>query len=573
VVASLLGPLAGPECRRALGRSWVLAVRWFAALPPTIVVLIVLWIWWFYQQISTNYTPVGATRVGLLTMEHMFVTCALVLAPALLAGTLAGEKMRGTLGLLLACLVSPLEIVVARLAGRLSVIAMFLLAGLPALVFCASIHELDLPILGLLMLLPLAVALGGGGLAIGISAVANRGRDALLAVYFLVLILLLAPLFASPLPTWVQDWLAPLNPYQGISPLVGEAEVLPALLSIGTWTLIGMACCAFGAWRLRPMFLRDTDGRPRRRRLFRRTLPPVGDRPMVWKELHVEQVKAFNRFVRWLSILVSAVYLGASLVLAGLVLYWRWVQYDPSNAEVWVAELRQWTASPAATVGVCWLIQWSMGLRAAVAIASERERNTWDALLISPLEGREIVLAKIYGSAYAWRGFVAAVFISWTLAIVCDAMTLGEYAILLADTLVVGIFMVVMGVWFSLCSPTATRAMTLTMVSWMGAAVAISVGAFISVVVLGLILFLLWMWWQSTIGPTAAGLAAAGPLIGTWFSISITIVQLLLYALAAVVVAAHCWHRFDQLAGRSFPTSPVAYRKRRRRLPTAVNAP
>jgi ABC-type Na+ efflux pump permease subunit len=56
-----------------------------------------------------------------------------------------------------------------------------------------------------------------------------------------------------------------------------------------------------------------------------------------------------------------------------------------------------------------WLIQWAMGLCAVASIASERQRGTWDGLLVSPPEGREIVWAKICGGVYALRGFVAAV--------------------------------------------------------------------------------------------------------------------------------------------------------------------
>ena len=62
------------------------------------------------------------------------------------------------------------------------------------------------------------------------------------------------------------------------------------------------------------------------------------------------------------------------------------------------------------------LIQWAVGLRAAVSISSERERGTWDALLTSPLDGREIVRGKLWGSLYALRGLILAAFLAWALA-------------------------------------------------------------------------------------------------------------------------------------------------------------
>ena len=47
--------------------------------------------------------------------------------------------------------------------------------------------------------------------------------------------------------------------------------------------------------------------------------------------------------------------------------------------------LSLWYGNSARFIG--FLIQWAIGLRAAVTISSERERGTWDALLTSPLEG------------------------------------------------------------------------------------------------------------------------------------------------------------------------------------------
>ena len=63
-----------------------------------------------------------------------------------------------------------------------------------------------------------------------------------------------------------------------------------------------------------------------------------------------------------------------------------------------------------------WLLQWGVGLRAAVSIASEREHGTWDALLMSPLVPSEIAVAKLVGSLYALRYMAAAMLLAWTLA-------------------------------------------------------------------------------------------------------------------------------------------------------------
>jgi ABC-type transport system involved in multi-copper enzyme maturation permease subunit len=527
----------------------VLVVRGIAVVPPALVVLGVLWAWWFSRQILSTFSPQEVLRWGLLLVEGMLLTAALVLTPALLAGTLAGEKVRSTLGLLLASEVSSGEIVLARLVGRLCVIGVVLLAGLPALVLLAALRSIGPLNLGILIVLPVAVAFGGGGLALAASALARRGRDALLVIYLVDLLLLLAPLFGSGLSPAVQDWVEPFNPYHGVGPLAAAEESRPALLAIGLWTLLGVAGTSWAAWRLRPAYLRDIDGRSSRWHLFRRRVPPVGDQPLVWKELYVEQTQAFSRFVYWLGLLVLVVYVGTSIVLAAVVAWGTWTRAGTDLVDWARAHLATWTG---ASWPISWLVQWSLGLRAAAAIASERQCGTWDALLASPLEGREIVLAKIYGGLYGLRGFVAAVVLAWTSGVLCGALTIADYGTLVANTLVVGAFMVVIGIGCSLSCATATRAMTFVIVGWLAMAFATAALSGLFVLVLGMMVTIFWIVQTSWAGGFGTG-PVAGPPLGAWLGAAYVIGRLLLYGLVALVVAGYCRLRFDRLAGRSFP--------------------
>ena len=115
------------------------------------------------------------------------------------------------------------------------------------------------------------------------------------------------------------------------------------------------------------------------------------------------------------------------------------------------------------------LIQWAVGLRAAVAISSERERGTWDALLTSPLEGPEIVRAKLWGSLHALRWLFVAAFVAWTIAALGGAMSWRDYAESVIGTVIVAAFMAAVGVRTSLSAATATRAMAITLGVWLGA--------------------------------------------------------------------------------------------------------
>ena len=570
----LLGSLTGPECRRALDRPWVLVVRFLSTLPAAVIVLSTTWFWWISTQFDALYSPASSFVGGLLVLEGFLVTAALVLSPAMLAGALSGERARGVLAMLLASEVSSREIIQARLTGRLAVVAAFVLAGAPGLVLLGSLNGWGIAQLLTAALLPLAVAVGGGGLAVAASSLARRGRDALLAVFLAELVALVAPVFGNQwLPPTVNEWLGPLNPFAAIGPLIESPHVLtPALRTILLWCLLGLAGSLWAIWRLRPNYLRDADGAPSVRTSRRRArVPEVSDRPLVWKELYIEQLRSTQRIARWLGIFVVAVVLLSSI---GLAAAWLYGTLDKSGLATWAtAQMTAWIGMTA--MPLSWLLQWALGLRAAVCIASERERATWDALLTSPLEGREIVAAKIYGSLYALRGYIAAVFVAWTLAALCGAIQPIEYLTLLAGTLAVGVFMVTIGVWASLSCASATVAMTLTLVGWLAGICVLAVASTIVVLVLllfGTILYLV----AGRFDPSLAQqISSVG--FGTWFSAGYTVVRLLLYVVSAALVALYCRQNFDRLAGRLAPSLfravPVQVIRRQPPVPREPQAP
>jgi len=177
------------------------------------------------------------------------------------------------------------------------------------------------------------------------------------------------------------------------------------------------------------------------------------------------------------------------------------------------------------------------------------------------------VWAKICGGVYALRGFVAAVVLAWTLGLLCGALPAGEYTKLVAEVLVVGVFMVVIGIGFSLYCQTATRAMALTIVGWLAAAFGTAVLAGILTLMVMMAVVLFWWFWTVSQGGMTAVLVGPGPgpPLGAWGWAVYHGTRLLLYALAALLVAGYCRLHFDRLAGRSSaspqrggPSNPVA---------------
>ena len=200
---------------------------------------------------------------------------------------------------------------------------------------------------------------------------------------------------------------------------------------------------------------------------------------MLWKELYIERVGTLGRFGRWLGVLITvfdrrrqpgARRRSSSRTSSGRV---------TTDWSLWATNVLSVVFTDASGRFMGWLLQWAIGLRAAVSIASERERGTWDALLMSPLEPGEIVRAKLSGSLYALRWMAGAMVLAWTLAVMVGAVP--AWAITShgsPPTRSAGAFMAAVGVRCSLSLPTATKAMTWTIALWLASIIGVAVLAF-----------------------------------------------------------------------------------------------
>ena len=224
----LFGPLVVPECRRALARGWLVLLRGASALVMMGVAAAMVWWWWTASQIDPTFSPYQTLRVGLQATLTLGLTLAVILTPALIAGTLAGEKERGSMGLLLTTRVSPREIVSGRVVAKLSQIGMVLLAGLPGLFLLGGLAGIGPAAMATMVAQPLAVAFGIGGIAAATSAMSRRGRDALLVVYLLCVAFSTVAQLSEMLPpvapwTWIA-WLSPFHGVENLAKLRGPFD-------------------------------------------------------------------------------------------------------------------------------------------------------------------------------------------------------------------------------------------------------------------------------------------------------------------------------------------------------------
>ena len=324
------------------------------------IVLCLIWSWWLGVQLNPlALPPTVELQFGLAITLYTVLTIAVVMTPAVLAGSLAGERERGVLHHLLVTAVSPREIVLGRLAGKLSQVGMVLLAAIPLLTILAGWNDLNISRLATLTLLLIAVLVGGGGLAVGASVLSRRGRDALLGAYLVILVLLLIPMAAR----WAYrsgglDWLDTTSPYLSLSRLVWDGELVPALATSGIWLSAGLLGTVLASWRLLPSCLASGDQvrRPGRRR----RVPELGEQPMLWKELFIERAGTLGRLGRWLGLLIIVPIGGGSLVLAAIAGWSLFGGGDAQRSDWAINEMSGLLWGTQLFLG--WMIQWAIGL-------------------------------------------------------------------------------------------------------------------------------------------------------------------------------------------------------------------
>lgn len=541
---SLLSPLAWPEVRRASARGWLIWVRLIAGAVAGGIVVICLWFWWISTQFDPEHRPSYEIWSALTVTEVLALICVLVMAPAVLAGTMAGEKQKGTLGLLLTTRVTSREIVVGRWLGRLTQVVMIVLAGLPTLVLLGGLNGFGFVSLFALMALPLAVALGAGGLSMACSVTARRGRDALMLSYCAIGVPVVLPLWIFPAFPQLDPRFGWINPFLASSALLNAGETIPAFVSATLWLGLGALGLVVASWQLAPAWRRQTGSASKRAVRGRLSvIPAVGERPMLWKELHIERFAALGRFGRAITDVLGWTFGIGTLGLAA----WLFVHdlVRPGDSLPWLAHAVLTGVADSRVLTSVLLVVW-VGLRASVTIANERERGTWDSLLTSPLNGQEIVRGKLWGSLFAMRMVFLPIFAAWSLAYGYELMTGREYLESLLETVLVGAFLAALGIRASLGSSTSTRAMAVTMGGYLLAFVLWAVIAFAAVCFGGLLCL---VWWLASV---RLGLTpmATGPSFPIDFDIAFAIVRYLLIASSIGSMISESRLRFDRVAGR-----------------------
>jgi ABC-type transport system involved in multi-copper enzyme maturation permease subunit len=437
----MLVPIIQQELRHAGRRTRLHLLRWGYAL--LLVVQLV-----YFLHLAPGFTrlpgvfpfwrllPAAEDLVRLLLFQQLLVL--VLVAPAYTAGAITQEKERGTLQLLLTAGSGTADIVCGKFLARLGEPVLLMLTGVPLICFYIGLRECDWLAALTLGVLPLGPLLGLGAVGVLASVWTRTTREAMLAVYALGLLAALAVWTAGgPLrgldPLYVLDaaWGEPRervvlyeDAYTAQTrELVVTYHEAPDLRELATrllwsllaWGILAAACLAVAVWRLRPAYLRQLEAPGRGRQGapvgWR---PAMGDDPLHWKERHVEGLAPLAVLRRVPAGLALAALVAGTIVL-GAVLLWvhrpSYISFDRAlellGSERWASRSRDPVIAELVLV-VMFLALVLTGVRGATAISGERERQTWDGLLLTTLTSQELVEGKLRGIVAAGRSYLVA---------------------------------------------------------------------------------------------------------------------------------------------------------------------
>ncbi len=370
---------------------------------------------------------------------------AFVLTPAYAGGTLAKEKECRTLQHLLLTDLTNQEIVLSMLASKLANVALLLLMSLGILALLPLLGGVDPGLLlagyAFIGLTILSLA----SLSILNSVLISRFQISLIYTYltafgYLVFTTGVKLLYDNnltnaslpvPWPQQVVNWLSAGNIVTTVLDLKNAVEngasldqLLPSIL--GAYALfhllIAIFCTSLAVSLLRTSALEEAaEPEPTKgTRGCLRTMPATGIWSMVWKEVF-SQPKSRRR---WLARFGAGLLVTASFIPAAYYVYhFSRMRFPEDNWDQFRGLMNYWVRHATNIMACLMLLQ--VTSRAALSISRERDRQTLDTLLTTPLGATGILFAKWLGSILSLRWTCCWLGSIWLTAYLCGALDYG----------------------------------------------------------------------------------------------------------------------------------------------------
>lgn len=416
----------------------------------------------------------------------------LLLTPVYTAGAIAGEKDRQTLDFLLATDLHKREIVLSKLTARVANLAMVVLAGLPVLGFTQLFGGIDpdLVLTGFAILGLTMVSLAA--LSILHSIYARRSRTAIVLTYLSTALYLgmgfLAAEYVPEAPD-VAGWgfrfewggREHVFTVQGLVDALNAGNIIVALT--GAWRQNGLltavlpgivlryavfhaaaalVCIVWAIARLRATatvsILAPQHQTEESRPWW--SWPRMQQHPLLWKELVVDPGFKLHRIARILLVALAV----ASFVPAIASCYNYLDQRATAGSTPTLIVLRnqlskdiqEWVRSIGTMVACLTLV--AVAVRAAGSVSGERDRQTLDSLLTTPLNRDKILHSKWLASILAVRWTWLWLGLLWTTAALVGGLSWYAVPLLVWAWVVYAMFAANLGLCFSIGCRSMLRA-------------------------------------------------------------------------------------------------------------------
>ena len=486
----LFGPVLFYDMVRSSRRTRYFLLRGFYS----VVLLLVLFFVWMTVS-SHNLAPrEQASRLAMDYFEIFTVVqliAVILLTPAYVAGAISEEKDRKTLEFLLATDLRNREIVLSKLLSRFSHLVLFLLTGLPVLSLLQFLGGIDPNLVFAGFCFTLLTMLGIGGVSILNSVVYKRPRDSIAISYFFCVayFVITTVLFSYHPPAVFGFLFGPRAPAPPVP--TGEAQFfeilyigniivvlmkvlrsgvagtlsadLPGLLAEYAlfYGSLALVCITWSIARLRRIALKQTFAKVKLSQQAK-DRPPVGELPMLWKEIHVEGSLKLH-WVAWILVILLVIATFANPFV--WLVEWTVIGQRWQNNEL-VRDMNMWARVAASGVATLTII--GVAIRAANSIGNERDRQTMDGLLSTPLSSTSILAAKYVGSLCSIRlGLIWLVGI-YLIALITGGLHLFAFPLVLAAWFVFASAAALIGLGYSMACSTTLKATVYTVLTCVG---------------------------------------------------------------------------------------------------------
>jgi ABC-type transport system involved in multi-copper enzyme maturation permease subunit len=384
-----LGPVFAADCLTSSRRWQVYSGR--SMLAGSVLVAIAL-VWlnrYSGRQFISLQEHAAAGSTLIRAIMGLELTLALAIVPAVTAGAICQDKMRGGLTLMMVTDLSDAEIVLGRLASRLLTVLGVIACGLPVLAILTSLGGVDpVEILTATMVI-IGVATLAVSLSMTFSVWASKPHEALMATYatfavwlltLLAWVAIFRPFGSAPGPLHFSNplWILVATEWEPMatSPLVRLGFLAGTLIISAALTTIAIL-------RIRAVTLRQASQPVRKsvsraitsgRWFHRFGLPRVSleNSPVLWRELYRPKPSSWGRGIWRLY--------GALSVLFTII-------------SILNSDIAPGTSAFIVAIGLL-----LVSVHAATALAEERAHGSLDVLLSTPLSTRSIVLGKWWGA-------------------------------------------------------------------------------------------------------------------------------------------------------------------------------